>query len=232
VPELRMQPRWETMSKRKCVNLGLVLVLLLVSRVGILHAQSGIFDRTGVIPGHGSHGSLPEEHIDLFTGNVTLSYLDFGLPGPNGLDVKIWRVYNSKILKDRQSGQSASVQAWHQSWVGIGWSMHMGMVHQCSSNTPVIEFPDGRRETAFPDNYGVQKNITRDFLKYDRTAYKLYFHDGVIWTFNAAATITLADGTTDPVRLVTKIENAHGHYITIRQSERYSPFRFRVSSLR
>jgi hypothetical protein len=91
----------------------------------------------------------------------------------------------------------------------------MGMVHQYSSNTPVIKFPDGRRETAFPDNYGVGKHITRDFLKYDKVAYKLYFKNGVIWTFGATATITLADGTSDPVRLVTKIENSYGHTINI-----------------
>ena len=45
--------------------------------------------------------------------------------------------------------------------VGIGWSMHMGVVHNCTSNTPIIEFPDGRRETAFPakSEYGYGATI-------------------------------------------------------------------------
>lgn len=98
--------------------------LLLVSSFGgYLHAQSGIFDRIGIIPGHGTYSSLPIESVDLFTGNLTLAYRDIYLPGPNGLNVEVWRVYNSKILKDRQSGQAASVQAYHKSWVGIGWTM-------------------------------------------------------------------------------------------------------------
>jgi len=83
-----------------------------------LQAQSSIFDRIGMIPGHGTHRSFSEENIDLFTGNVTLRFRDAYLPGPNGFDVEVWRTYNSKILKDRLSG-SPSVQAYHQSWVRI-----------------------------------------------------------------------------------------------------------------
>ncbi len=186
--------------------------ILIISRS--LFAQSGIFDRTGVIPGHGSSSSVPEESVDLFTGNVTLRYLDYSLPGPNGLDVKIWRVYNSKILKDRQSG-NPSLQAERRSWVGIGWTMHMGRVHNFSTTTPIIEFPDGRFETAWPDNYGVGKNITRDFLRYDRAAYKLYFQDGTVWTFGAERTITKGDSSTEQVRLVTEIKNTYGQSIII-----------------
>ena len=44
---------------------------------------------------------------------------------------------------------------------------------------------------------------------------KLYLQNGVIWTFGVARTITRADGTSDPVRLVTKIENAFGQHIDI-----------------
>jgi hypothetical protein len=50
------------------------------------------------------------------------------LPGPNGLNVEVWRVYNSKIFKDKQDGQASSVQAEHKSWVGIGWTMHMVII--------------------------------------------------------------------------------------------------------
>jgi RHS repeat-associated protein len=180
-----------------------------------LYGQSGVYDRVGVIPGHGSHGSIPEENIDLFTGNVILRYRDVFLPGPNGLDVEVWRVYNSKILKDWQSGQPG-VQAYHKSWVGIGWTMHMGMVHQETSSTPVIEFPDGRLETAFLDKNDVlNRYITRDFLRYDKIFHELYFQDGVIWKFGATATIYRADGSADPVRLVTEIKNSYGHKIVI-----------------
>lgn len=115
--------------------IGFFVALLVLSFGLPLHGQSGIYDRTGIIASHGTHGSLPEENIDLFTGNVTLRYCDVFLPGPEGLNVEVWRVYNSKILKDRQSG-NPSVQAYHKSWVGIGWTMHMGMVHQETTDLP------------------------------------------------------------------------------------------------
>lgn len=67
--------------------------------VFILNAESGVFDRIGIIVEHGKHGAIPEENIDLFTGNLTLKNLDINLPGPNGFDLNIWRVYNSKILR-------------------------------------------------------------------------------------------------------------------------------------
>ncbi len=94
--------------------------------------------------------------------------------------------------------------------------MHMGMVHQETTSKPVIEFPDGRLETAFQDKYDPNnRHMTQGFLRYDKTLHKLYFQNGVIWTFGATATITRADGTSNPVRLVTKIENSFSYSITI-----------------
>jgi hypothetical protein len=185
-----------------------------------LRGQSGIYDRVGVIPGHGTFGSLPEEHIDLFTGNVTLRYRDIYLPGPNGLDVEVWRVYNSKILKDRQSG-SPSVQAYPHSWIGMGWTMHMGMVHDIDTDMPVIEFSDGRRETAYRNSYGLGNSIylTRDFSLYAKgsltTPTSLHFRNGVYWLFEARATIEKGDGSFEIVLLVTKICSPYGHTIQI-----------------
>jgi RHS repeat-associated protein len=211
------------MSKMLRVFISVQICFFAWAVGSLLNAQSGIYDRVGIVPGHGTFGSLPEENIDLFTGNVTLRYRDVYLPGPNGLDVEVWRVYNSKILKDRQSGDPV-VQAYPQSWVGLGWTLHMGMLHGGSSATPVIEFPDGRLETAFSNAYGLGANIylTRDFLKYDKTfdppnhRYpSLHFKNGVVWTFAATALIHRADGTDEFVGLVTNIIDGYNHYITI-----------------
>ncbi len=105
------------MSRTAKALIPLFLISIILGFGPGLFAQSGIYDRTGIIVSHGSLGSLSEESIDLFTGNVTLRCRDVFLPGPEGLDVRVWRVYNSKILKDRQSG-NPSVQAYHKSWVG------------------------------------------------------------------------------------------------------------------
>ena len=153
-----------------------VSCILSVLGTGPLCAESGIYDRIGIIAEHGMHGAVPEENIDLFTGNLTLRFQDIHLPGSNGFDVVVWRVYNSKILKDRLPGNAWGLQQEPYSYVGLGWSMHMGRVHNYLGDEPVIEFPDGRWETAYrnkPNTY----NITRGFLKYDRNNYKLYFKE-------------------------------------------------------
>jgi len=93
--------------------------------------------------------------------------------------------------------------------------MHMGRLYDPSSSNPVLEFPDGRRETLYSDNYGTGKLINRDFLKYDKNTNQLYFKDGTIWTFGATATVYFGDGTSKTARLVTKIQNSYGHTITI-----------------
>jgi hypothetical protein len=210
------------MKKKPFLRRFLFLVFFLILSRS-LFAQSGIFDRTGVIPEHGLYSSLPQESVDLFTGNLTLSYRDIFLPGPNGLNIEVWRVYNSKILKDRQQSQpTPSIQAYPKSMVGIGWTMHMGVVHDYWSSTPIIEFPDGRRETAYfvtSEYNDPTKYITRDFLKYDSAAPagipKLYLKNGVIWTFGNTASLPLAGGGSESVLMVTKIEDPYGNYIEI-----------------
>jgi len=179
-----------------------------------VYGEREIYDKIGIDVRHGLHGAVPEENIDLFTGNLTLRNLDIVLPGPNGFDLKVWRVYNSKIVRDRLAVGSWELQQDPYSSVGIGWSMHMGRLHNVSGDEPVIEFPDGRWETAYIDLNNTASNITRDFLKYDRAAYKLYFKDGVVWTFGASAMVNTG-GNIQPVRMVTRIENAYGHFMTV-----------------
>jgi len=200
----------------------LLIVFLLSGFSNNLFAQSGsmgIFDRIGIIGEHGLHGAVPEENIDLFTGNLTLRFLDIHLPGPNGFDLNIYRVYNSKTVKDRIAGNPATLQLEPYSWVGLGWSLHMGRLHNAnfiSNETPVIEFPDGRWETAYPSLDFSGSYITREFLKLtqDGTNYYLYFKDGTVWTFGTMRTITYYTGN-EQVRLVTKIEDSYGHHIDI-----------------
>ena len=207
-------------------SLALVLSALLLTGVaGTVYGQSGIFDRAGIIPGHGAYSSLPEESVDLFTGNLTLRYRDIFIPGPNGMNIEIWRVYNSKILYDKPSSQQyPTVQASPKSMIGIGWSMHMGIAHNTWTNAPIVEFPDGRREIAFPPkseyNPGPNTKMTRDFLRWEQGAppsspSKLYFQNGVVWEFNQFAFLPLPDGSFEHVEMVTRITDPLGNYILI-----------------
>ncbi len=178
-----------------------------------LYGESGIYDRIGIIAEHGMHGAVPEENIDLFTGNLTLRFQDIHLPGPNGFDLTIWRVYNSKIMRDRLPGSAWGMQQDPYSWVGMGWTMHMGIVHNYLSDEPLIEFPDGRFETAYPNNSD-SYYYTRDFLRYDKSNFKLYFKDGTAWTFGLDKTIII-NGVSQQVRVVTQVTNSFGHTISI-----------------
>ncbi|NIM17938.1 MAG: hypothetical protein GTO45_23030, partial [Candidatus Aminicenantes bacterium] len=130
-------------------------------------------------------------------------------------------MYNSKIVRDRLAGSAWSIQQEPFSYAGLGWSINMGRVHNYSSNEPVIEFPDGRWETAYPNANG-SDFVTRDFLTYDRSNFKLYFKDGTVWTFGRTATLNYG-GSTEQVRVVTRIENSYGHHMDIQYDGTSSP---------
>ncbi len=198
-----------------------VSCILSVLGAAALFGESGIYDRIGLIAEHGMHGAVPQENIDLFTGNLTLRFQDIRLPGPNGFDVVVWRVYNSKILKDRLPGSAWGLQQEPYSYVGLGWSMHMGRLHNYLGEEPVIEFPDGRWETAYRNKANTY-NITRGFLKYDRNNYKLYFKDGTVWTFGLEKSY-FNGSTTEQVRVVTLIENSYGHTIQVQYQTGSNP---------
>ncbi len=201
------------------------IVLLFVFGV-ILPAQenptesSNLYDRMGVITERGLHGAVPEENIDLFSGSLVLKNLDITLPGPNGFDLNIWRVYNSKVNTEYTDTTYSYPQQETSSWVGYGWSMHMGRILNPDSSNPVIEFPDGRQESTYPWIHEVGILITRNFLKLKKFNpdygghHTVHFQDGTVWIFGAAATLWLK-GAQVPVALVTKIENSYGHEINI-----------------
>jgi RHS repeat-associated protein len=205
----------------------LLTILFFVTITLSLNAESGIYDRIGIIAEHGLHGAVPEENIDLFTGNLTLKNLDIHLPGPNGFDLKIWRVYNSKVHEDQHFNSVIPCQQEPYSWVGFGWSMHMGRLHNPNSQTPTIEYPDGRWETAFANiNDGGATFIARDFAKLNKSGWKLYFKDGTVWTFGRLANLHYT--STEEVRVVTKITNSYGHEINVTYDGLGSP---RMSSI-
>ncbi len=179
--------------------------------------RCGLFERIGMDPDHGFHGAVPEENVDLFSGNLTLTYRDIYLPGPEGFDVAVYRVYNSKIYRDDFSSDPGGVGTIQQnpySWVGFGWTMHMGRLHNYDSNEPVIEFPDGRWETAYNSRFSNDNSvyITKGFSKYDKYNYKLHFKDGTVWTFGEVKYVNISN---PQVRVVTKIENKNGYEIAI-----------------
>ena len=53
------------MAKNLKALLFILLAFLVWTGSTLLQGQSGLYDRTAIIPSHGSHGTLPEESVDL-----------------------------------------------------------------------------------------------------------------------------------------------------------------------
>lgn len=182
--------------------------------------SSNLYDRMGVVVERGLHGAVPEENVDLFSGNLTLKNLDITLPGPNGFDLNVWRVYNSKVGTDYSSSGYSYPQQEHNSWVGYGWIMHMGRLHNPSSTNPMVEFPDGRKEATYKWIKDENILITRDFARLIRNDAShdnhptMHFKDGTVWVFGETGTLFYPVATI-PVALVTQIINSYGHTISI-----------------
>lgn len=132
------------------VQLSIVAGLIVVLTPPSPHAADDSYENTGFNPHREYFNQAPNEHIDPFTGNLTLSYTDVFLPGNGGLDLKIQRVYNSKTMENYASGAASYVP---DSPAGFGWTMTMGqLIHPTMGDTgnetltgqhPIIIMPDG-----------------------------------------------------------------------------------------
>jgi hypothetical protein len=107
---------------------------------------------------------LPIEHIDPMTGNLILTFTDLVLPGNAGFDLKIQRVYNSKIYR---SFHSQGDLLGEDSWAGVGWTMHLGRILDPEGN-PVVEMSDGSRHPAYLHIDSSGRFLTKEYWVYDR----------------------------------------------------------------
>ncbi len=167
------------------------------------------------------------EHVDPFSGNLSVVQTDIHLPGNGGLDLNITRAYNSAIWGRRDLTTPGFIQMYEASPLGIGWSMHMGILRNprgngSSSNwmpnNPVFELPDGSQQVFFKDKNNTTRFISKDFwtmsVSYpgvNQDVYTITASDGTVYTAEfgtAKAGYTLYDGRI--VGQVTGIKNAAG----------------------
>ncbi|MEW6365916.1 MAG: RHS repeat-associated core domain-containing protein [Acidobacteriota bacterium] len=226
------------MAMKSMLRVGLAVLSITCLSGAPGFAQSGVFDQIGINGEHGFHGALAEENVDLLTGNLTLSYTDVYLPGPLGFDLAIHRAYNSKVVQDVKvvdtngSWQTAYIlQGEPRSWVGLGWTLHMGRLLDWKDPidcipvgggcvvpppSPTIEFPDGRSEkpALSSDANGTQIYHTQSHLKLVRQngVWTLYFQDGTRWLFGNPTQIQYEKGPRDAL-CVVQIVNPQGYHI-------------------
>ncbi|MCM2356858.1 MAG: choice-of-anchor D domain-containing protein [Geobacteraceae bacterium] len=181
----------------------------------------------------GSSFAAPEtntvyENVDPFSGILTLAHTDLHLPGNGGLDVNLIRTYNSMIWGRRDTSFPGLVAKNERSPLGIGWTMHMGIVHNPAGqgsgywqsfqpDNPIVEMPDGSKHVFYNDKNDTSRFISKEFWVYKYISagvYELTLTDGTVYTFeyftgNAGYRITDDFGAViDKIGQVTKIRNA------------------------
>jgi YD repeat-containing protein len=147
----------------------------------------------GMNPFKTSAGQDVTEHIDPFTGNVQLSYVDLSIPGNGGLDINIARYYN---LPQSSPGYANPF--------GYGWTMHFGRItigsghasQLCGTglapggdtlDNPSIEMPTGGRELL------VHSSVLNDGTYITKSNWKAECIDPTDYT--RGIVVTAPDGT-------------------------------------
>lgn len=94
-----------------------------------------------------------EEAVDPQTGKLSLRSLDVVIPGPNGLDIKIFRSYSSP---DPNQIAQQFANSFEPHFVGFGWQMYAnfggvrGLFHQACTSYSAIT---GQGVTNFDESY-------------------------------------------------------------------------------
>lgn len=105
------------------------------------------YDEPGISQGRDYLEQHFAEHIDPFSGNLSLQYTDLVLPGNGGFDIRVQRSYNANSISLLQSA------------FGRGWDIHFGRVTnrgttcgQASSQSLTLVTPDGANQTLHRSN--------------------------------------------------------------------------------
>ena len=171
-----------------------------------------------------------QDDVQPFTGNLNLVHTDLVLPGDGGFDLKVQRVYNSRIW-GRREVQAPGVVAYNErSIAGLGWSFHFGRVRNpfgtgsqnpLLSDNPVIELSDGSTHELYADINDPTRatKISLEQWKYHQGAtssiFLLTMTDGTVYEFTAANEYFNLGGTLNTrVWQVSTITDPNGNVMT------------------
>src|SRR5437867_2841304 len=75
----------------------ILIVATICPAAGIAWADEIFYSKPELRPDDTFDSTKPIEAIDLFSGGLMIRYVDYHLPGPNGLDLDIVRWHSSKL---------------------------------------------------------------------------------------------------------------------------------------
>ncbi|HZZ91119.1 MAG TPA: DUF6531 domain-containing protein [Usitatibacter sp.] len=191
-----------------------VVLLALLSNSVVAAEDVTNYAEPGLTPGREYVHEQFAEHIDPFTGNLTLQHVDLRIPGSAGFDLRIRRTYNAN-----------AAAATPQSPFGRGWDIHFGrIVHTsghlnevCSNavaGSMILELPDGSRETLHKSNGVAGTASGSDYLTTSFWKGQCDSGGGVI-VYSPDGTrydMTVADA---PYWHASRITDRFGNYISI-----------------
>jgi len=198
-----------------------ILISVLLLSTNFLFASDELYDAPGFDPHRDTLSSFPNEHIDPFTGGLTLTFEDIRLPGNGGLDLVIQRTFNSKNACNVLSnwGGWGCTTNDENTWLGYGWTVHFGRLFRSRNvnNRHVIEMQDGSRHTGYLKKSG-SGYITKDYWLLDADSIPR-----VLTLTNGTKIYYGADGPPTPdfpsstynTYYATKIQDVYGNEINI-----------------
>ena len=147
-----------------------LFILLVLPTFLFAFTSDALYDAAGFDPNRETVSTMPAEHIDPFTGGLTLSHEDMRLPGNGGFDLIIQRTFNSKNVCSGWTciGSACTCSKGENTWLGYGWTLHFGRLFK-SSNVNInhfVEMPDGFRRVAYKTT-GTTSFITKDYALLD-----------------------------------------------------------------
>lgn len=211
---LPLLSRWHrlTMHALRLRRANAILALLLASAgIGNTFADAQPYYEPGINPYREQSGLQGEvDTVDPFLGQLKVRHLDLFLPGNGGLDIKVWRFYDTANI----GGPIAPAG----DGLGVGWVSHFGRLSKSCEQyggytvRPTLELPDGSVQRFFVAQPGAGYSFISKDGWVGNCIGSAYSGQGMILTSPEGTKYELSVKSSD-IWLVKRITDRSGNWI-------------------